>query len=90
MLSIKHIQPSGEETIYASPIVNYVPTADFRRSPPTLWIEPVGHSSPDPRLPLTGGICFVMNENGKTVSRYDLGDDPRDPTDYGRNPDHSA
>lgn len=34
-----------------------------------LWIAPIGA----PELPLTGGTVFVMNDNGKTVGRYDLG-----------------
>ncbi|WP_395451177.1 hypothetical protein ACHMW7_16120 [Aminobacter sp. UC22_36] len=88
MLTIKHIQISGEEMIYASPIVNYVPYADFGRCPPTLWIEPVGHVSAGTRFPLTGGTCFVMNDNGKTIGRYELGDEPSDPNVYGRNPEY--
>lgn len=75
MMTVKHITLSGEEFIYPTTHVNYVPgghppSLNGSEAPPeTLWIY--GHD--DRARPLTGGTCFVMNEHGKTVSRYDLG-----------------
>jgi hypothetical protein len=43
-------------------------------TPPTLWVRISDY--PDDERPLTGGTIFVMNEQGKTVSRYDLGASP--------------
>lgn len=85
MLTVKHITLSGEEFVYPTPSVNFVP--DRARSQASgsdsLWIyEPDGR----PRE-LTGGTVFVMNERGKTVSRYDLG---ASPVEFGVNPIHSA
>lgn len=71
MMSVKHITFRGEEFIYPTSHVNYVPASAINDagSPDTVWIYP-----PDqPALPLNGGTIFVMNEHGKTVSRYDIG-----------------
>lgn len=38
-------------------------------TPTTVWITEAGWAE----RPLTGGTVFVMNSNGKTVARYDLG-----------------
>lgn len=72
MMTVKHITPSGEEFIYPTTHVNYVPSDVFGEGvdlpPNTLWIYPVDH----PAQPITGGTVYVMNEHGKTVSRYDI------------------
>lgn len=73
MMTVKHIAMSGEEYIYPTSHVNYVPVsalANQRDAVDTLWLYP-----PDqPAQPLTGGTVFVMNEHGKTVSKYSLSD----------------
>lgn len=72
MMTVKHITLSGEEFIYPTTHVNYVPSkalgggADL--PPDTVWIYPADH----PAQPLTDGTVYVMNEHGKTVSRYEL------------------
>lgn len=72
MLTVKHIGLSGEEMLYTTPVVNYVPGTDKSPigDPATVWIEPDKSGA---RYPLTGGTVFVMNEAGRTVARYDIG-----------------
>lgn len=78
MFTIKQISISGEECIFRATAVRYTPggyrdpsmasgTPPPSATPATVWID---------ERPLTGGTVFVMNEAGKTVSRYDLGASP--------------
>lgn len=75
MMTVKHITLSGEEYIYPTTHVNFVPDAALNQvvnqvgGKDTVWLYPPDH----PAQPLNGGTVFVMNEHGKTVSRYDLG-----------------
>lgn len=73
MMTVKHITLSGEEFLYPTTSVNYTPGRDnlppASSDPATLWI----YDADDRAKPLTGGTCFVMNEHGKTVARYDIG-----------------
>lgn len=72
MLTVKHIKLSGEEYVYATTHVNFVPAGIKNCAPSSdsLWI----YDSKDGRAhELIGGTVFVMNGNGTTVSRYDLG-----------------
>lgn len=81
MFTIKHISLRGEERILQTATVRFEPgesafvSADGRSghsgTPATVWIA--GSTG---EVPLTGGTIFVMNDNGKTVSRYDLGASP--------------
>lgn len=81
MFLVKHISLSGHEDLYQTPTIRYAPRCST--DPATLWIQPVGVAqppalgiqigAPSAHYPLTGGTVFVMNENGKTVARYDLG-----------------
>jgi hypothetical protein len=71
MLTVKHIAVSGEEMIYPTPRVNFVPSTakEAASNGDSLWIyDETGRAHE-----LYGGTVYVMNENGKTVSRYDLG-----------------
>jgi hypothetical protein len=71
MLSVKHITLSGNETIRLASKVEFVNTASKQCAPAhdTLWVH-----LPDGNLiELEGGTVFVMNDIGKTISRYDLG-----------------
>lgn len=76
MFTIKHISIVGEEKIFAVDGVRFTPGVDGNaissQTPPTLWLTDKGWDE----RPLTGGTVFVMNDNGKTVSRYDLGASP--------------
>lgn len=71
-MTAKHIAQSGEEFIYATTHVNYVPSYTLgvgaNTPPDTVWLYP----SDAPAQPLTGGTVYVMNEHGKTVGRYDM------------------
>lgn len=74
MLTVKHIRLCGVEDIYETQECRYTPATNSQvlaaagqsqtDTPDTLWVD---------AGPLTGGTVFVMNEAGRTVSRYDLG-----------------
>ena len=73
MMTLKQILPSGEEFVYPTTHVNYVPLgstgyAGADSPPTTLWRYDAEGSA----IPLTEGSVFVMNEHGKTVARYTL------------------
>lgn len=80
MLTIKHISLSGREVHYLGHEVEFMPT---QRNAETKTRSPIesAHSGGtvtvlrETRVPiaLEGGTVFVMNDLGKTVSRYDLG-----------------
>jgi hypothetical protein len=77
MFTVKHIDSGGEERIFEAEKVRFTPgtpgTPECSQAPKTLWVlDPPGISD----WPVTGGTVFVMNENGKTVGRYDLDDSP--------------
>ena len=76
MFTIKHVRLCGEEQITQVETVRFVPakigTQGQSETPPTLWVAERGFDE----RPVTGGTVFVMNEQGKTVSRYDLGASP--------------
>ena len=79
MLTIRHIHLGGEEDIFAVASFRYAPGTEKvgqqgqSATPQTIWVRDV---APGDERPLTGGTVFVMNENGKTVARYDLGASP--------------
>lgn len=65
MFTVKHIV-DGTETLFQTETCRYSPADDkspTTATPVTLWVD---HG------PLTGGRCFIMNENGKTVGHYQL------------------
>ena len=67
MFTVKHIRLSGEEDLYQSATIRYLPGEDNSTQgfPARLALD-LGD-------PLTGGTVFVMGDSGKTVARYDLG-----------------
>lgn len=75
MMTLKHITLKGEEFVYPTTHVNYVPVgsngyAGQDTPPTTLWrYDPEGSAAP-----ITEGSVYVMNEHGKTVARYTLSD----------------
>jgi len=78
MMTVKHITLSGEEFVYATSHVNFVPATALQGAnyasgsaavPDTVW----RYDADGVARPITGGTVFVMNEHGKTVSRYDIG-----------------
>lgn len=70
MLSVKHISLSGSETILSATRVEYHP--EPVNGVPTQLARLTVFGGPD-QQELHGGTVFVMNEAGKTISRYDLG-----------------
>lgn len=74
MFSIRHIQLSGHEDIYLASRVSFQPEVTHEQkgglpSSPTIFIDRPDGST----MPINGGTIFVMNDNGKTVARYDIG-----------------
>ena len=72
MLTVKHVKPSGCESIHLAREVRY----DCGQGPesiasaPTLWID-----TPSGETQGLGswGVFYVMNDAGKTVARYNMG-----------------
>ena len=78
MMTLKHIELDGREAIYEVSKVWFEPSykAEYGRSgktvPDTLHASAAAPSEKDP-IKISHGTVFVMNQCGKTVSRYDLG-----------------
>jgi len=87
MFTVKHISPSGNESLYSAYEVEFIPSEQaaqcFTRSPIeaahqggslclTKLVKNPGEIGTY-TLGLEKGTVFVMNEHGKTVSRFDLG-----------------
>ena len=72
MLTVKHISLSGIETIYPASSVEFRPAATKDCAPASDSVLAFTEQH-YVVAELTGGTVFVMNEHGKTVSRYDLG-----------------
>lgn len=75
MMTVKHILQTGAEYVYGTSHVNFVPSGAVKGNsgaptpPDTVW----RYDADGRAHPLTGGTVYVMNEHGKTVSRYDIG-----------------
>jgi hypothetical protein len=85
MFTVKHIDIFGGETLSQVATARFAPgndkpstgrQGDCSGTPNTVWVRDVPTQA---EYPLTGGTIFVMNDNGKTVGRYDLGtvEEPR-------------
>jgi hypothetical protein len=75
MLTIRHIMgDGGHETIVQATNINVVPAQV--RPPNTDHITSLRYrSSPDIEYSMNvAGTVFVMNDNGKTVARYEIVD----------------
>ncbi|WP_267550350.1 hypothetical protein [Rhizobium rhizogenes] len=70
MMTVKHVDESGEESVYPARSVNFVPKGSRKDDADhhTLW----RYTEDGTAVPLTGGFVYVMNVNGNTVARYDL------------------
>lgn len=86
MLTVKHIEPSGHETIWPAIRVAYQPKMGSNQKPappgcdgsgdiaPCVFIDRMGERGLVDTIPIGSfGSFFVMNEHGKTIARYDLG-----------------
>lgn len=69
MLTVKQIHLSGLETIRLAKQVEYEPNGRVTPGQREVWVTlPNGDGEV-----LAGGTVFVMNDLGKTVTRYDMG-----------------
>lgn len=70
MLTIKHITDTGEEFVYSTSHINFVP-AEVKCAtgqPNSLWrYDDTGRA-----FEITEGMVYVMNGSGATVARYDM------------------
>ena len=72
MFTVKQIQNTGHEEIYAAQRVSYQP----KWSPPNtagMMIPCVFVHHASGTEIIDGGTVYVMNDAGKTINRYDLG-----------------
>lgn len=75
MMTVKHITISGEEFVYPTTHVNFVPGSVQDKEPgkpaprDAVWY----YNADGKASQLIGGTVFVMNDHGKTVARYDIG-----------------
>lgn len=70
MLTIKHVTDSGEEYVYATDHINFVPASAKACAPAgdSLWrYDHTGRA-----FEITEGLVYVMNDGGSTVARYDM------------------
>lgn len=72
MMSVKHISLSGHEQIHSAESLHFTPaleSADGTTGSAAVLRLNRGEASTE----LRGGTAFVMNEQGRTIARYDLG-----------------
>lgn len=69
MLTIRHIEPTGHETVLQTMRVTMHPTDGVNLGAPTVFYD-----RPDGGTSLVEeGVVYVMNDLGKTVAKYELG-----------------
>lgn len=69
MMTVKHITLSGEEFVFATTHVNFIPGSakhHVTTKASLWWYDESGSHE------LDDGSVYVMNEHGKTVARYML------------------
>lgn len=80
MFTIKHLSPHGNESLYEARIVSFLPapTAAGLDQPVNTATHQLGTLAFNEYdkiglSELRDGSVYVMNENGSTVAKYDLG-----------------
>ena len=86
MLTVKHIETTGHETIWPAIRVTFQPKMNFQCKPipegcdaagdraPVIWIDRMGERGLVDTINIgSTGSFYVMNEHGKTIAKYDLG-----------------
>lgn len=78
MLTLKHCTPLGNESVIETPEVTYSPKQDVAppepgRTPLTGTVFYARLGAGGEFIELHDGTVYVMNENGRTVAKYDLG-----------------
>ena len=81
MLTVKYVSPDGDETVFPVLTVCFTPrkigeslvtpNADVAPNAGVTFDRP--KDSGPGLMQVSSGCVYVMNENGKTVSKYDLG-----------------
>lgn len=73
MMTIKHITAIGEEFVYPTSHVNFVPANAKCAAPATdsVW----RYDEEGRAYEMRDGRVYVMNEHGTTVARYDMSSD---------------
>lgn len=64
MLTIRHVEPNGNDDVYPASEAHVLVSAD---RPKTVWFLKDGT-----RHEYTTGMVYVMNEFGKTIVIYEL------------------
>lgn len=70
MMTIKHVDLTGEEFVYPTTHINYVPAAvkPCTTATPSVW----RYDDDGRAYEIDNGSVFVMNEHGRTVARYSI------------------
>lgn len=69
MLTVKHVEPTGHETIHEATDVSSAPADRFGEA-----VNRVFYTRANSEVEgITSGTVYVMNEAGKTVAVYRLG-----------------
>ena len=66
MLTVKHVEPTGHESIMTTPRIGYQPAIKERKQPEIVFVEREGR----PVFEIVSGSVYVMNDKGSTVSVY--------------------
>jgi hypothetical protein len=74
MLTVKHVERSRHESITTATGVWFDPAVGKNNEYPNGQLVAVGVPQPtiDGCNRYSSGVIYVMNENGKTVGKYDL------------------
>lgn len=70
MMTVKHVTLCGEEFVYPTTHINFVPASSKNCAPATssLW----RYDSEGRAYEIDEGMTYLMNEHGKTVARYEI------------------
>jgi hypothetical protein len=70
MMTIKHIDKTGEEFVYETTHANFVPSANKECAPAnaSLW----RYDADGRAFELSDGRAYLMNSDGNTVATYQL------------------
>lgn len=74
MLTVKHVERSGHESVTVAATVIFDPATGQDKEYPNGQVVAFGVPMPvsDGCNRYSGGIIYVMNDHGSTVAKYDL------------------
>lgn len=84
MFTIKHVSPTGAESLYEAIEVNFTPAFSDQLANNAAATNVVWYTTPETKeiKSISNGRVYVTNEAGATVAKYDMARDPRDPNVY--------